>query len=141
MFRGKEQVRFCCDQPEVTVRHKVRDALGDLGAVTITQKGDISVRPHAKFCPALTVTTMAGLLHREWNEYEVRIDYACAPSPAGWAVVVAGTPLLLLGWAALLAPLTAARATGAAVREALAEAEDALGGAPSRRYGRKDMRR
>jgi hypothetical protein len=140
MFRGKEQVRFCCDQPEVTVRHKVREALGDLGAVGITQKGDISIQPHKRFCPALTVTTMDGMLHREWNEYEVRIDYAYAPSPAGWAVVVVGTPLLLLGWAALLAPLLAARAAGAAARGALATAAATLGGAPNRRYGRKGMR-
>jgi hypothetical protein len=73
-FRGKEQARLCCDQPEVTVRNNVHDALGDLGNVVITQKGVISIRPLDKFCPALTVTTMAGMLLREWNEYEVRID-------------------------------------------------------------------
>jgi hypothetical protein len=55
--------------------------------------------------------------------------------------VVAGTPLLPLGWAALLAPLTASRTATPAAREALAEAEDALGGVPTRRYGWKDMRR
>ncbi len=137
MFRGTEAVRFCSDRPEAAVLQSLRAALGALGRVAIDRTGVIAIEPHEGFDSALSRTALGGRVRRELNEYRVRIDYACLPSPAGWAVVVLGTPALLLGWLALLAPLAASRRVGAAVRQALGGAAEQLGGAPERRYGRK----
>ena len=137
MFRGKQTIRFCNDEPQVTVTQKVRQALGNLGQVTIDREGIIVVKPAEGFNSFLTEVTIGGRMAKEWNEYQVRIDYACEPTGATWAIVAVGTPLLLLGWAALLAPMSTKGRVGEAVRKALNEIEEALGGAATKRYGRK----
>ena len=38
------------------------------------------------------------------------INVSCRPTAAGWAIIALGTPLFLLGWAAVFAPLAARRA-------------------------------
>src|SRR4051794_17125041 len=139
MFRGQEKVRFCTDMSESAVREKMREALGSLGRVEIERGGVIAIAPVEGFRSFLAETALAGRLRREWNEYEVTIGYTCRPTPAGWAVIALGTPLLLLGWLAVLAPLSVRRVAAEAVRRALANAGDALGGAVERRYGRKDV--
>jgi hypothetical protein len=91
----------------------------------------------------LAVTALGGRVRREMNEFEVTIDVTSRPTPAGWAIIALGTPLLLLGWAAAIAPLAARRAALGTVRQALAAAAVTLGGAANQRYGRRgdDSRR
>jgi hypothetical protein len=139
MFQGKEAIRFCSDLSESVVRNKVRDALTGLGRVSIDPKGEIAIEPAERFNSFLAETALSGTLHREWNEYGVSVRYTCRPTPAAWFIVAAGTPLLLLGWLALLGPWSAGRAVAGATHQILRETRDELGGAAERRYGRKDM--
>src|SRR5262245_4898152 len=137
MFRGTQAARFCCDEPEQTVLAKVRQHLGVLGRVSIDREGVVTVEPAERFHSPWGTVTIKGTMRREWNEYSLRLDHACAPTGMTWAVVAVGTPLALLGWLALVAPASLSKRAGAAARAALHEAHDKLGGAPERRYGRK----
>jgi hypothetical protein len=137
MFRGREAIRFCSDRPAAAIAAAVRQALGGLGQVTIDPRGAIRIEPGEWSRSRWAATALGGSLRREMNEYDVTIHVACRPTPAGWAVIVLGTPLFLLGWVAALAPLAARRTAAAAVREALAAAANALGGAAEQRYGRR----
>ncbi len=141
MFRGRETIRFCTDLPEGAVIGAVRQALAGLGRVAIDSSGVIDIAPGDWSRSALAVTALGGRVRRELNEYQVAVDITTRPAPAGWALIVLGTPVLLLGWAAALAPLAARRTAAAAVRQALEAAADALGGAANQRYGRKSGER
>jgi hypothetical protein len=141
MFRGTDKVRFCTDQSEAAVRDKVRQALAGLGQVAMGPGGVIGIEPREEFHSTLAETALSGRLRREWNEYEVNVAYSCRPTPAGWAVIALGTLPLLLGWLALLAPLSARRTVAEAVRQVLGQVGEALGGAVERRYGRKDVQK
>src|SRR5437762_2157964 len=133
MFAGKKVVRFWTELSEATVVPRVRAALEALGRVSIDRDGSIDIEPRAGFRSPLTETAMGGRLSRRGNEFEVRITFTCAPTGAAWAIVAVGTPLLLLGWLALLAPLSARGRVARAVRQALHDAEAALQGVPGRR--------
>jgi hypothetical protein len=138
MFGGKKAVRFCTEASEVMVRQTIRNVLGGLGRVAIDRLGVIQIEPAERFNTALAATKLGGRLRREMNEYDVSVTYDCNPTPACWAIIILGTPLLLAGWAAALAPKSMADTVRKAVREALFDIEDALGGAAAHRYGRKD---
>jgi hypothetical protein len=138
MFHGREAIRFFSDRPEAAVARALRDALAGVGRATIDPRGEITVRPGEWTRSALAATDIRGRLRRELNEYEVTIDFTCRPTGAGWALIVLGTPVLLLGWAAALAPLSARRAIAAEVRRGLEAAAELVGGAAGKKYGRKD---
>jgi hypothetical protein len=138
MFRGREAIRFFSDLPESAVVRTIRDSLAGVGRAAIGPRGEIAVHPGEWTRSALAATEISGRLRRELNEYQVTIDVTCRPTAAGWALIVLGTPLLLLGWVAALAPLSARRAVAAEVRRGLETAADAVGGAAGKKYGRKD---
>jgi hypothetical protein len=140
MFAGARSVRFCTDASESSVMHTVRTSLESLGRVSLDRSGDLEIEPKEEFHSFLARTVLKGRIRREYNEYDIRISYRCEPTAACWLIVVAGTPLLFLGWAAFLGPSSAKKTVARAVRQALEEAEDALPEAPDRRYGRASER-
>src|SRR5947209_609863 len=107
MFQGERVVRFFSQAGEASVVKSVREALGGLGRVSVDRAGAIRIDTGPG--SALSATSMSGRLRRRHMEYEVRLTYRCRPTPLAWAVAALGTPVLLLGWAAVLASWSARR--------------------------------
>src|SRR5262245_50252349 len=106
MFRGQQAVRFYSRSNELAVVRQVQEALGRLGRVAVERSGSIHIEPGREFHSRLTQTAFSGCLRRRNREYEVRITYCCCPTPVNWAVMALGTLPFLLGWVALLVPLS-----------------------------------
>ena len=121
MFRGQQAVRFYSRSNELAVVRQVQEALGRLGRVAVERSGSIHIEPGREFHSRLTQTAFSGCLRRRNREYEVRITYCCRPTPVNWAVMALGTLPFLLGWVALLVPLSTKRRVAEAVRRTLRE--------------------
>ena len=128
MFKGEESVSLPAGVTDDQARAKIEDILGELGRVRIDKRGEISIEPKDKFGSFLTDVAMSGQLRKRCGGLEVSVAYDCKPSVVNWIIAVVGTLTLCLGFLVLLVPMTAKGPVSKAVRGALGELEEALGG-------------
>jgi hypothetical protein len=88
MFAGTETTRVTSSAPEEQVYAKIEDGLQDLGSVKISKTGHISIDPAPTLSSFHTVTTVSGRVTKDDDEYVIKIDYDCNPTPTSWIISV-----------------------------------------------------
>lgn len=128
MFKGEEYVTFETAEPTEKLFEKVEGSLAELGKISITKKGTITIEPRSKLSNAFSQTSMEGQLAQKKGakQHTLTVNYDVSPTIICWLVIVVGTLTLFLGWLAIFLPMSHKKAVGKEVQKALAQIEDDL---------------
>jgi hypothetical protein len=88
MFKGTETTRVTSSAPEDQVYAKIEEGLRDLGSVKVSKSGTITIDPAPGLSSFHSSTVASGLVTKEGNDYVVKIDYDCSPTPVNWIISV-----------------------------------------------------
>jgi hypothetical protein len=126
MFKGEETIVVVSSDPIEKVYDKVEESLSELGRVTISKKGSVSLEPKAKYSNIFTDVTMEASVKKlkKPDEYEVSVAYNCAPSAITWIVAIVGTFTICIGFLAILLPMTQKSTVERDVKRVLASLEE-----------------
>ena len=88
MFKGTETTRVSSAAPEDQVYAKIEEGLRDLGSVKVSKSGTITIDAAPSLSSFHSATVASGLVTKEGNDYVVKIDYDCSPTPVNWIISV-----------------------------------------------------
>ena len=126
MFTGDQVITVPGGLPEDQFYDVIEDALGSLGSVEVTSRGDLVIAPRGGLNSFFTEVTMGGAVRRKKSgDYEVTVTYSCGPTTANWVLAVLLFLCTVFGAAIILVPLLEKGKVDQAVKRAMRELEDA----------------
>lgn len=127
MFKGEDSVTFESQKTMDEVFSEVEETLRELGRVTISKKGSISVEPKSKYKTTFADTVIEGSLDKNKknpNQFTLSLTYNVSPTIVCWIVAVIGTTAACVGFLVLLFPYKMKKDLGKDVLKLLASIEE-----------------
>ena len=96
MFSSEEILRLRSSKNKEEVLAKIKDNLEDLGEVSISKNGLISIIPSGKYLGLLNDTVIDGTIKDTSGEYKLVISFKCSPTITAWIIVGLGVLFCLI---------------------------------------------